>query len=102
MSESRYPCDANGMNDSKAVCPRCKSDVQFERQGPVARCPLCGFQYELQAPPPLGSFPPHTESTRNPLVQFIKVAVIVVLVLLGIGTLVLGVLFVGCSLLFRS
>jgi len=88
------------MNDSKAVCPRCKSEVHFERQGLVARCPLCGFQYGLQAPPPLGSFPPSPDSARNPLVQFIKVAAIVVLVLLGTGTLVLGVLYVGCALAF--
>ena len=90
------------MNDSKAVCPRCKSEVQFERQGPVARCPLCGFQYELHEPPPLSSFPPSAEAARNPLVQFIKVAAIVVLVLLGTATLVLGVLFVGCALGFRG
>jgi len=90
------------MNNSKAVCPRCKNDVHFERQGPVARCPLCGFQYELHAPPPLGSFPPNAESARNPLVQFIKVAGIVLLVLLGAGTLVLGVLFVGCVLTYRG
>ena len=90
------------MNDSKAVCPRCKSEVHFERQGRAARCPLCGFQYELHEPPPLGSFPPEAESARNPLVQFIKVAAIVVLVLLGTATLVLGVLFVGCALGFRG
>ena len=90
------------MNDSKAVCPRCKNDVHFERQGQVARCPRCGFQYELHAPPPLGSFPPNAESARNPLVQFIKVAGIVLLVLLGAGTLVLGVLFVGCVLTYRG
>jgi transposase-like protein len=90
------------MPESKSVCPRCKSEVHFERQGPVARCPLCGFQYGLHAPPPLGSFPPNAKSARNPLAQFVKVATIVVLVLLGTGTLVLGVLFVGCSLLFRS
>ncbi len=90
------------MNDSKAVCPRCKSEVHFELQGLVARCPLCGFQYELHSPPPLGSFPPDTESARHPLAQFIKIATIVVLVLLGIGTLVLGVLFVGCALALRG
>ena len=89
------------MNDSKAVCPRCKSEVHFERQGLVARCPLCGFQYGLQAPPPLGSFPPNAVSARNPLVQFFKVAAIIVLVLLGAGLLVLGLLFVGCALVFR-
>ena len=90
------------MNDSKAVCPRCKSEVHFERQGPKARCPVCGFQYELHEPPPLGSLPPNTESARNPLLQFIKVAAIVVLVLLGTATLVLGVLFVGCALAARG
>ena len=67
----------------------------------MARCPLCGFQYELQAPPPLGSFPPNAESARNPLVQFFKVAAIVVLVVLGTGLLVLGLLFAGCALVFR-
>ena len=86
------------MNDAKAVCPRCKSEVHFERQGPVARCPLCGFQYELHEPPPLRSFSPHAESAHNPVAQFIKVAAITVLVLLGTATLVLGVLFVGCAL----
>jgi transposase-like protein len=90
------------MNDSKAVCPRCKSEVHFERQGQAARCPLCGFQYEVHASPPLGSFPPNAEKARNPLVQFIKIAAIVVLVLLGTGTLLLGLLFLGCSLLLRS
>jgi transposase-like protein len=90
------------MNDSKAVCPRCKSEVHFERQGPAARCPRCGFQYEMHEPPPLGSFPPNAASTRNPLAQFVKVAAIVVLVLLGTGTLVLGVLYVGCALAFRG
>ncbi len=76
--------------------------MHFERQGPVARCPLCGFQYELHTPSPLEAFPPHAASGRNPLVQFIKIAAIVVLTLLGTATLVLGVLFVGCSLAFRS
>ena len=90
------------MNDTKALCPQCKAEVHFERQGLVARCPLCGFQYELHEPPPLGAFPPHSESARNPLVQFIKVAVIVVLILLGTGTLVLGVLYAGCALAFRG
>ena len=98
MFKLRHPCDAKCMNHAKAVCPRCKAEVHFERQGSVARCPLCGFQYELQAPPPLGSFPLKADSARSPLVQFIKVAVIVVLILLGTATLVLGVLFLGCSL----
>jgi rubredoxin len=90
------------MNDSKAVCPQCKNEVHFDRQASVARCPICGFQYDLHEPPPPGSFPPNAESTRNPLVQFIKVAAIVLLVLLGTGTLVLGVLFVGCALAARG
>jgi hypothetical protein len=63
---------------------------------------VCGFQYELHAPPPLGSFRPNAESARNSLVQFIKVAAIVVLVLLGTATLVVGLLFVGCALAFRG
>ena len=90
------------MNESKAVCPRCKREVQFQRQGPVARCPLCGFQYEPQEPPPLGAFPSHAESARSPFMEFIKVAAIVVLVLLGMATVALGVLFVGCALAYRS
>jgi DNA-directed RNA polymerase subunit RPC12/RpoP len=90
------------MNDSKAVCPRCKTEVHFEQQGPVARCPLCAFQYVLQTPPPLVSNPAKAESARYSLAQFIKIAAIVVLILLGTGTLLLGVLFVGCSLLLRS
>ena len=76
--------------------------MHFDGQARMARCPRCGFKYELHEPPPLSSFPPNAASARNPLVQFIKVAAIVVLVLLGTGTLVLGVLFVGCSLAFRS
>jgi rubredoxin len=90
------------MNDAKSVCPQCKGEVHFERQGLLARCPRCGFQYELHAPPPLGSFPPNAESARNQLVEFFKVAAIIVLVLLGTATLVLGVLFVGCALAFRG
>ncbi len=90
------------MNDFKAVCPRCKSEVHFERQGLLARCPVCGFQYEMQAAPPLGSLPPNAESERNPFIAFIKVAVMVVLILLGTATLILGVLFVGCALAFRG
>ena len=90
------------MNDSKSVCPQCKGEVHFERQRLVARCPRCGFQYKLHKPRPLGSFPPNAESARNPLAQFIKVAAIVLLVLLGTATLVPGVLFVGCALAFRG
>ena len=90
------------MNDSKAVCPRCKTEVHFEQRGSVARCPLCAFQYPLQTPPPLGSSPAKGESVRHSLVQFIKIAAIVVLILLGTGTLLLGVLFLGCSLVLKS
>ena len=90
------------MNEAKSLCPQCKGEVHFNRQGPVARCPRCGFQYELHAPPPLGPIPPNVGSARNPLVQFVRVAAIIVLVLLGTATLVLGVLFVGCALAFRG
>ena len=35
------------MNDAKALCPQCRNEVTFEKQGRTARCPVCGFQYQL-------------------------------------------------------
>ena len=86
------------MNDSKAVCPRCKREVQFQRQGPVARCPLCGFQYQLSEPPYLGS----SGQTENQVLQFFKVMAVALLVLAGVGAALAGILFVGCALIFRG
>ena len=89
------------MNDSKALCPQCRNEVSFQRQGRAARCPVCGFQYELSEPPYLEPFPGSSDRAGNPFLQFLKIAGIFVLVALGAGALLLAVLFVGCSLAFR-
>jgi hypothetical protein len=85
------------MNNSKAVCPQCKQEVQFERQKGMARCPLCAFQYELnEAPPVIGPGFQSDDSAGNPFLKLLRIAVISVLVMLGVGALLLGVLFAGC------
>lgn len=90
------------MNDTKAVCPQCKNEVSFRKQGRIARCPACGFQYELSEPPDLGSFPPGAERPENPFLQFCKIMAVALLVLLGVGALLLGILFVGCAMAMRG
>jgi len=82
-------------------CPRCKKDVAFVAAAGARTCPECGFQYTVSEPPVLGSLPDYPDRAVNPLLQFVKIAGIVVLALLGAGTLLLGVLFVGCALAVR-
>jgi len=89
------------MNGSKSLCPQCRKEVSFVKQGRLARCPACGFQYELSEPPYLEPFAGNPNPAGNPFLQFLKMAGIVVLVVLGAGALLLGVLYVGCALAFR-
>ena len=90
------------MNDSKALCPQCKNEVRFQREGRIARCPGCGFQYELSQPPYPGSPQPAADRTENPFLQFLKIVAFALLVLMGLGALLLGILFVGCATMFRG
>jgi hypothetical protein len=90
------------MNASQSVCPQCHQDVSFERARGRARCPLCGFQYELQSPPPPGSPPPGIEPPSRPFLEFFKFAGIGLLVLLGMGALLLGLVYLGCSVAHRG
>ena len=89
------------MNDAKAVCPQCKNEVSYRKQGRVATCPACGFHYELSEPPRLGQFEP-AERSNNPAVQFLQIMAIALLVLMGVGAVLVGILFVGCALAFRG
>ena len=90
------------MNGSKALCPQCRNEVSFHIQGRIARCPSCGFQYALSEPPYLGPFQPGADRMENPFVQFVRIMAVALLVLAGVGTLLLGILFLGCTLAFRS
>ena len=89
------------MNEHQAVCPQCKQEVSFRKQGRVASCPICGFHYELSEPPYLGSFQP-AERQDHPLAQFLKMMAVVLFVLMGVGAVLVGILFVGCALAFRG
>ena len=89
------------MNGAKALCPQCKNEVSFRKQGRVATCPACGFQYELSEPPYLGPVPP-LDRPENFLFQFLKIMAIALLVLLGVGAVLAGIVFVGCALAFRG
>lgn len=40
------------MNGTRAYCPQCKNEVEFQRTGTVSQCPVCGFQYPLGAASP--------------------------------------------------
>ena len=86
------------MNEAQAVCPQCKREVNFRKQGQIASCPLCGFQYQLSEPPYLGS----SGQTENQVLQFFKVMAVALLVLAGVGAALAGILFVGCALIFRG
>lgn len=90
------------MSNANALCPRCKNEVSFVRQGRVARCPVCGFQYGLSEPPYPGSFQQDAERTGNPFLQFVKLLVVAALVLLGLGAVLAGIFFAGCALAFRG
>ena len=90
------------MSNANALCPQCKNEVGFVRQGRVARCPVCGFQYGLSKPPYPGSFQRDAERTGNPFVQFVKLLVVAALVLLGLGAVLAGIFFAGCALAFRG
>ena len=83
-------------------CPRCKKDVAFVAAAGARTCPECGFQYAVSERPNPGSFPDRPDRAGNPWLQFLTIAGIVVLALLGAGALLLGILFVGCALAFRG
>jgi hypothetical protein len=90
------------MSNANALCPQCKNEVSFVKQGHVAKCPECGFQYGLSEPPYLGSFQPGADRPGNPFLQFIKLMAVALLVLLGLGAVLAGIFFAGCALAFRG
>jgi hypothetical protein len=90
------------MSSANALCPRCKNEVSFVKQDRVARCPECGFQYDLSEPPYPGSFRPGAERAGHPFLQFIKLMAVALLVLLGLGAVLAGIFFAGCALAFRG
>ena len=90
------------MEPSLQFCPRCKRDVRFEKNGRAARCPACGFQYDWSPPPLPGSLGMGAERHENPWLQFLKLAIVALLVLMGVGALVAGILFVGCTMALRG
>ena len=89
------------MNEAQALCPQCRNEVNFRKQGRIATCPTCGFHYELGEPPYLGPVPT-LDRPESFLFQFLKIMAIALLVLMGVGAVLAGIVFVGCALAFHG
>lgn len=85
------------MSEQKSYCPQCHSEVVFFQSGDTATCPVCSFQYRLNAGP--GEVPPTIRSTTASIGR-----VILKVILIAVGIVVLGiaVLFAGCVLLLST
>jgi len=83
------------MNRHRAFCPTCKTDVEFQEVGGgLIRCPLCGFEYRVSAPPRLEQ-PAAASGARDILVAVLKV----LLIMAAIVAAGVAALFAGCAML---
>jgi hypothetical protein len=87
------------MKSASAYCPGCHNIVTFLKTADLATCPICGFKYQLSS----------TDSTKKPLpspplpfMSFVKTLLIVCALVVGLGAIVLAVVFVGCMRLLKN
>jgi DNA-directed RNA polymerase subunit RPC12/RpoP len=80
------------MSAWRAVCPQCRREVVFISDEKTARCPGCGFTFELQHRKPEAAEP----TIGSLLAGALKGLAMVVLIMAGLAALALGVAFVGC------
>jgi predicted RNA-binding Zn-ribbon protein involved in translation (DUF1610 family) len=85
------------MNSASAYCPACRNVVTFLKTGEAATCPVCGFTYQLST----GSRK-EAPSAPLPFMSFLKTLLIVCALVVGLGTIVLAVVFVGCMRLLKN
>jgi hypothetical protein len=85
------------MNNASAYCPACHNIVTFLKTGETAACPVCGFKYQLSTDTKK-SIP----SAPLPFMSFLKVLLIVSALVVGLGAVVLAVVFVGCMRLMKN
>lgn len=81
------------MSEQLSYCPRCHNEVQFFPSGDFARCPICHFEYKLNAG--TGEALPTALSAT---VNIGRVILKIVLIVIGIVVLAIAVLFAGCAL----
>jgi hypothetical protein len=70
--------------------------VQFARSGDSARCPLCGFEYKLNAG---ATAPPKLPS---PALGIARVLLRIVLIIVGVIVIGIAILFAGCVLMMNG
>ena len=82
------------MNESKALCPGCKTEAVFaDVGGGVRKCLSCGFQFSVSPPPPIHpSVSPGIEETFRILIKAF-------LIMLAVAVVGLAVAFAGCAIL---
>jgi hypothetical protein len=87
------------MNAPAAICPQCQKQVSFIKDEQTARCPECGFQYQLQ--PPRIDASGYGDGAARPMSAW-KALGIVLLIMVGIFVVGVAVLFAGCALMLKG
>ena len=83
------------MNQPKAFCPGCKSEVVFVTNAGTSQCPRCGFSYaQSEARPATTTEPPAVLGLVGAVFRVLLIMVAVVVVGLAIA-------FAGCVLVMR-
>src|SRR5258706_10652112 len=83
---------AKSMETPTAICPSCKRDVRFVEEAGTKRCPLCGFQFPMSAPPPIVNDRNSTSPAQQFFVAFLKALGVVI----ALGILLISILYAGC------
>lgn len=87
------------IKSASAYCPACHNIVTFLKTGEVATCPVCGFKYQLTSEDVSKRTGP---SPPLPFMSFLKTLLVVLALMVGLGAIVLAVVFVGCMALLKN
>jgi len=82
------------MSAPVAFCPQCHSEVAFIHEGSSRRCPICGFTFQTGLGVGERYSPPISSDAFG---SILRIVVIFVLIVLAIGAMGLGLLYIGCS-----
>jgi len=83
------------MNPTRALCPKCQTEVTFVEGHGRRTCTSCGWSHALASAPVADS------GAFAPVWTILRVFLWVAVILVAVATVGLAVLFVGCATAFK-